>query len=373
MRKCNFRLGVDFHTWDGIFQGSRSHILGLYREAIDLAPDIDFVFFLKDIESLRSAHPVFNRPNVELIAMSHQPSLVRLAIQLPWLQWRHKINMLHTQYRLPLLRLGACACTVHDILFETHPQFFSKTFVIQSKITYRQAVKRAKCVFAVSEYSKAELIRLYGVSSGQVDITYNGVDRFKFRPGPDGAEQVEALGLQPGRYLLTVGRLEPRKNHSTLIAAYATLGVDAPPLVIVGQQDFSFQATYDAVKQHRLEGRVHFLPSVADDVLPAVLRHAFVFVYPAFAEGFGMPVAEAMASGVPVITSNTTSMPEVGGDAALYIDPSSAPDLASKMKIVLSDDALRSQMREAGLKQVSKFDWRHSAQVLINRIRHQLH
>lgn len=363
------RLGVDFHTWDGIFQGSRSHILGLYREAIRLAPEIDFVFLLDGIDSLRDAHPEFRAPNVELVRMAHQRAPVRLGLQLPWLQWKHRIDLLHMQYRLPFVRTGACACTIHDLLFETHPQFFPRSFVLQSKLTFRHAARRAKLLFAVSQFSKGEIARLYGVPADDIAITYNGVDPQRFRPGPEGADAVRELGLEPGGYLLTVGRLEPRKNHETLIHAYAELGADAPPLVIVGQRDFSYEQINRAVVKHGLQQRVRFLSSVGDQALPAVMRHALAFAYPAFAEGFGMPVAEAMASGVPVITSNTTSLPEVGGTAALYADPESSAQLAAALRQVLGDAALRERMRAQGLEQVRKFDWQQSAQVLVHGVR----
>jgi glycosyltransferase involved in cell wall biosynthesis len=363
------RLGVDFHTWDGIFQGSRSHILGLYREAIRLAPDIDFVFLLDGVDSLRDAHAEFGAPNVELVRMPHQRAPIRLGVQLPWLQWKHRIDLLHMQYRLPFVRTGACACTIHDLLFETHPQFFPRGFVLQSKLTFRHAARRAKLLFAVSQFSKGEIARLYGVPADDIAITYNGVDPQRFKPGPEGADAVRELGLEPGGYLLTVGRLEPRKNHETLIHAYAELGADAPPLVIVGQRDFSYAQIDRAVVAHGLQQRVRFLSSVGDQALPAVMRHAMAFAYPAFAEGFGMPVAEAMASGVPVITSDTTSLPEVGGAAALYADPNSSAELAAALRQVIGDAGLRERMREQGLAQVRKFDWQQSAQVLVHGVR----
>lgn len=370
------RLGVDFHTWDGIFQGSRSHILGLYREAIRLAPDLDFVFLLDGVDSLRDAHAEFRSPNVELVRMPHRRAPIRLGMQLPWLQWKHRIDLLHMQYRLPFVRTGACACTIHDLLFETHPQYFPRSFVLQSKLTFRHAARHAKLLFAVSQFSKGEIARLYGVPSDDIAITYNGVDPSRFKPADaagggegEGVDLVRELGLEPGGYLLTVGRLEPRKNHETLIHAYAQLGADAPPLVIVGQRDFSHDQIDRAVAAHGLQQRVRFLSTVGDQALPAVMRHALAFAYPAFAEGFGMPVAEAMASGVPVITSNTTSLPEVGGAAALYADPNSPTELAAALRRVLADPALRERMRAQGLEQVGKFDWQRSAQVLVHGVR----
>lgn len=363
------RVGVDFHVWDGIFQGSRSHLLGLYRCAVRQAPEIDFVFFLDGVESLRASYAEFSLPNVTLVRMRHRPGVVRLALQLPWLQWRHRIDLMHVQYRLPPMAVGPCACTIHDVLFESHPQFFEPRFVWQSRLTSRAAVRRAAVLLTVSHFSRAELARIYGIDPLKVGVTFNAVDKARFYPGDDGAATVRALGLEPGRYLLTVGRLEPRKNHLTLLEAYAQLQSAAPPLVIVGQRDFGYAPLFAAIHRHGLEARVRLIENASDADLPALMRNAQLFVYPAFAEGFGMPVLEALASGVPVITSNTTSLPEVAGSAAILVSPVSVEDVTSALKRVLADAALRASLGQAGVIQAAKFNWEGSAAVLLSSLR----
>lgn len=367
------RLGVDFHVWDGIFQGSRSHILNLYRSAIRIAPDFDFVFFLAKPETLAAAHPEFRAANVRLVEMKHRAAPLRLGLQLPWLQWKHRLDLLHMQYRLPLLRTGPCACTVHDILFETHPQYFTKFFVWQSRLTSRLAANNSAIMFAVSEFSKSELVKHYGVSPEKVSVTYNGVDRAKFYSGSDGQNLVRSLGLNPGDYILTVGRLEPRKNHCSLIRAYSNLNPSSPPLVIVGQRDFNFDEVFDLIDELNISSRVKILENISDVELPAVMRHATVFAYPAFAEGFGMPVAEAMASGVPVITSNTTSLPEVAGNGALLIDPADPDELAQALRHLLESPEQRLQLTARAQAQVTRFDWQDSARVLVDAVRSNVH
>lgn len=363
------RIGVDFHTFDGIFQGSRSHILGLYQQAITLAPDMDFVFLLNDVERLRREHPAFGAPNVSLVSVPHSRGIVRIGWQLGLLQRKQSLDLLHMQYRLPLVPFGDCACTIHDTLFETHPQFFEPGFVRMSRLTSRHAVQRAALLFTVSEFSRQEIARLYDIDPARIAITHNAVDRQRFHPGPDGAEHVRAAGLEPGKYFCTVGRLEPRKNHVNLLRAYALLPEPRLPLAIIGQRDFQSAPIFETVRQLRLENQVRFLSDVSDQGLPALLRHAAAFVYPSFAEGFGMPVAEAMASGAPVVTSNTTALPEVAGDAALTADPTVPAKIAQAMYLLATDAGARAHAVEAGFRQVAKFDWLSAAEVLVETYR----
>lgn len=368
-----YKVGVDFHTFDGIFQGSRSHILGLFQEAVQLAPELDFAFMLQDIEGLASRYPVFHSPNVELIRMPHRSGLWRLGVQLPFLQWRHRFDLLHTQYRIPFVNVGPTACTIHDVLFETHPQFFGRRFVFQSRVSSRYSICYAKLLFTVSQFSRSEIGRLYDVPLDQLSVIYNGVDRNKFHciDSNNAAEiqVLDELGLKSQGYILTVGRLEPRKNHLSLIGAYARMQSPRPTLVIVGQRDFSFDRIFSAIEATGLGGDIRILERVTDLELPVLIRHARIFAYPAYAEGFGMPVAEALASGVPVITSNSTSMPEVAGSAAILVEPADQIQLAHEMDRLVRDGDLRARLIDEGLRQVERFEWKKSAEVLVARYR----
>ncbi|MDP9912345.1 glycosyltransferase involved in cell wall biosynthesis [Variovorax boronicumulans] len=363
------RIGVDFHTFDGIYQGSRSHILGLYQEAIELAPEMDFIFLLKNPGRLRKEHPVFASPNVELVEVPHVSGVARLGWQLALMQRRLRLDLLHVQYRLPLFSFCACACTIHDTLFETHPQFFTPSFVRMSRLTSRHAVRRADLLFTVSEFSRQEIARLYAIDASRIAITTNGIDNRRFHPGAEGIDHVLAAGLESRQYLCTIGRLEPRKNHLNLLRAYALLPQPRLPLVIIGQRDFHSEEIFAKVRELGLDREVRFLENVPDQGLPALLRHAAVFVYPSHAEGFGMPVAEAMASGVPVVTSNSTSLPEVAGDAALVADPQSPANIARAIHLLITREDERSRVIQRGLLQAARFNWRSAAEVLVQTYR----
>jgi len=369
-QSVRLRVGVDFHAFDGIFQGSRSHILGLYSRAVVQAPDVDFYLFVGNPEALKDAWPVFHAPNVRCIEMRASSGVRRLLWDLPRLRKQHRIDMLHMQYRLPLVTGGPCAVTIHDILFEEFPQYFNRFFVYQSKFTFRDAARRADVLFSVSEYSRDQIAQRYGVEAKRIGVTPNAVDLERFSPLSVNDEVLDTYGLSRGKYILTVGRLEPRKNHTGLFRAYSQLGGDSPPLVVVGQKDFSWEGLLAEARRLGIDGRVHFLERIGDTHLPVLYAGAKLFVFPTFAEGFGMPVLEAMASGTPVVTSNTTSLPEVGGGACLLVDPSDHVALAAAMRSVLDDEAVADSLGQRGrARALELYSWESSASTLMDGIR----
>jgi glycosyltransferase involved in cell wall biosynthesis len=370
------RIGVDFHTFDGQYQGSRSHLLGLYRDAVRRAPEYDFIFFCGQPEKLRAADPAFSMANVRCVELPQRGVLARLGWQLALLQYRHRIDLLHVQYRMPLLPLGACAVTIHDTLFETHPRFFARKFVRMARFTGRRSVKKAALLMTVSEFSRREIARLYGVEAPAVTITGNGVNLARFHPisaaGSDewnGAGLVRALGAEPGRYLITVGRIEPRKNHLNLVRAYALMAEPRLPLLIVGQRDLEHDEVFAEVEKLGLSKEITFLERVADVELPALVRHARVFVYPSYAEGFGMPVLEAMASGVPVVMSATPALMEVAAGAALTADPADPKAIADAIERLLFDAALHRRLSAQGLEASARHRWDTAAKALLGAFR----
>ncbi len=374
------RLGVDFHTFDGLFQGSRSHLLGLYAEVITRAPDIDFVFLVGDPDRLRAAHPSFASANVSIERTPHVNGALRLLWQLAACQRRLRLNLLHVQYRGPLLPAGPVAVTVHDTLFETHPQFFTSRFARFARVTGRRAVRLAALLFTVSDWSRGEMARLYGIAPDRIVVTPNAVVRTRFHPvpmydatgdehDPDGERVVRALGLEPGGYVLSVGRLEPRKNQANLVRAHALLPAPRLPLVLVGQRDFAHDEVFEEIARLGLQDEVRVLERVDDAALPALLRHARLFAYPSFAEGFGMPVVEAMASGVAVVTSDTTALAEVSQGAALTADPTDPAAIAAALRTLLADDGQRALRARAGVAAAGRYRWDVAADAFLGAVR----
>ncbi|MCP5256156.1 MAG: glycosyltransferase family 4 protein [Zoogloeaceae bacterium] len=362
------RIGVDFHVFDGKFQGSRSHLIGIFGELTKLCPEFRFVFLLEKVDEL-GALPGFAEPNVERIFMPHANPLLRLGLHLPRLRRSLGLDLIHTQYVIPLWPARGNAVTIHDVLFEPFPEFFSRLFVLRSRLLMRWSARAADLLFTVSDYSRKEVSARYGADERRVGVLHNAVDRSLFFPGEEGSDLIRARGLEPRGYLLTVGRIEPRKNHGTLLKAYRTLEGSPPPLVIVGQRDFGYGEFETELAQMPSDRKVILLSDVADEELPVLYRHAQVFVYPSFAEGFGMPPLEAMASGVPVITSMSTAIPEVVGDAGLLIDPYDTQSLKSAVERLLRDGPLCDDLARRGLERTSMFTWRSSAMRLAEAYR----
>jgi glycosyltransferase involved in cell wall biosynthesis len=351
------RIGIDFHVVDGIFQGSRTFVLELFAEVIRISPDIQFVLFLENTALLRAFSPIFSSANVELVHMPHANAIKRLCWQLPLLQRKYRLDILHNQYILPIPCFSAGIVTIHDILFESYPQYFTTLFKIRSSLLVRLSAWRAQHIFTISEFSKSEIMSRYGIDQEKISIIYCGVDRTKFFAGNAGKDVIESKGLISKGYLLSVGRLEPRKNHVSLLRAYACLQNATLPLVIIGQPHFGFDEIFQVIRDLHLESRVYIMSDVTDKELPAFYRHAKLFVYPSWAEGFGMPPLEAMASGTPVISSDTTAIPEVVSDAAVLVSPSDVVALTKAIDHFLTDQVFYDDMQLRGLKQANAFQW----------------
>jgi glycosyltransferase involved in cell wall biosynthesis len=256
--------------------------------------------------------------------------------------------------------------TIHDCAFADHPEAFSRPFAAWYQWLIPRLARRARRVITVSRFSAIRLAELYRIDIGKIAVIYNGVDA-RFRPAP--ADQIAALRQRlklPERYVLSVGSIEPRKNLRRLLAAWermkpATMNVG---LVLAGGGMPIFRhASID-----RLPQGVQLVGYVDDADLPTLYSGATAFMYPSLYEGFGLTVLEAMACGTPVICSQTTSLPEVAGDAALQVDPLDVDQIASVTAQLVSDDALCCQLRERGLQRAAQFTWEASATATANEL-----
>lgn len=295
---------------------------------------------------------------------THRPVLRILWEQViqPWAALRSGVDLIHGMAFIgPLISACPYVVTVHDLSFLFYPQGFRAMNRFYLRLFARLSVQRARRVIAVSESTKRDLVRQYGLLPGKVDIVHNGVDPI-FRVMP--ATQVAAFRAKhalPERFILFVGTLEPRKNVSRLMEAYARLPSTRPPLLLVGGKGWLYDEVFACAQTLGLNNEMVFVGYVPIEDLPLWYNAAELFVYPSLYEGFGLPPLEAMACGTPVITSETSSLPEVVGGAALCIDPTDTEALAAAMQQALADADLREQMRSTGLAQARGFSWQATA------------
>jgi len=226
---------------------------------------------------------------------------------------------------------------------------------------------RADRIVTPSEFTRNDVLKLLPVEPERVVVIPGGIDP-SFKPQPDAevATRLAPLGLRPGDYLLFLGTIEPRKNLARLLQAVELAGPKIGPLVLAGGRGWNNAAIRDAIVRLARDGRVRDLGYVPDDLRPALHAGARAFVYPSLYEGFGLPPLEAMACGTPVLTSNVSALPEVMGDAALYVDPHDVSELAGCLTRIWRDDALRADLRARGLARARQFSWDRTARLTID-------
>lgn len=253
--------------------------------------------------------------------------------------------------------------TVHD-LAAFHDTLWSKAELqgaYAKKLT--QIAERASALIAVSEYTKKDIVEHLRVLPDKITVIYEAVSK-DFYPDIDPAYVERALGVK--KYVLYAGQLQPRKNALNLLKAWSIVGKKFPEykLVLVGMvRDSEYHAALtEAIKQGDIAGSVVFAGSVTNEVLRKLYSNARCFAYPSFFEGFGLPLLEAMQCGTPVITSNTSSLPEVVGEAGLLVDPTKPEDIAEALERVLSDDALHKDLASRAILQAKKFSWQKAAE-----------
>ncbi len=278
---------------------------------------------------------------------------------------------LSNYYLPPLLPCKGCVI-VHDLSFRAHPEYFPPLVAWYMRWLVDWAVRLADRVLTVSAFSRDELLRFYPKAAGKASIVPNGVGG-QFRPSRDNStaqddqRTLSRYGLDES-YILALGNIHPRKNLSRLLNAYLHLcsGRGAiPRMVWVGAPRW---ASDELLERARSAG-VILTGFVPEEDLPTLYRGAAMLVYPSLYEGFGLPPVEAMACGTPVVTSNTTSLPEVVGQAGLTVDPKNVEAIAAAMARLLDDAVLRNELAEAGLERSKRYTWPQTARRLLAALR----
>lgn len=319
-------------------------------------------------------------PNFKIIFLKGKSYPDWEQVALPgWLR-RYRPDILHCTSNTAPLR-GKCRLflTLHDIIF------LEKNYLLSKKggssyqrfgNFYRRfiaprAAQKAEVIFTVSNYQREVISKRLKLPADKIQVVYNGVSPAFFeRSDALTRQEIQEYYQLPQRYLFFLGNKEPRKNLTGVLKAYAlelaSFPMATPTLVIKGIEEEYLYKTLNELKLPHLYPSIKLIGYIKSEHLPTIYQMAEMLLFPSFSEGFGIPIIEAMASGIPVITSNVTSMPEVAGDAALLVSPSAPEELAAAIRKLLSDDGLRQSLVEKGKERAQPFTWERLAKTIFN-------
>ena len=362
------RIGIDAKWFfDGPPSG-RNVVRNLVEHIIRLNTEHE-LFIILDKRARTVEFPFRNR-HVHLVYVWGDNNLLANLFVVPLAVWRLRLDVVVFQNFVPVAANFKRLAFIHDVIFLSHPQFFTlkeRLYLHLIKPLSRFATR----ICTVSHAEKERIVSFDLASSGKIDVIHNGVSS-AFQPRSHYSEERllavrERHGL-PGSFLLYVGRLNERKNIMNLLKAMPLLENKTIPLVIVGAHDWKMFDINTVVREQEIEGRVHLAGFVEDEDLPLVYAMANIFCFVSFEEGFGLPALEAMASGVPVVVSKSSSLPEVCGDAGNYVDAGDPHSIAAMIDRLLADDRLYEVQRNRGLERARQFSWENSAKSLLRSV-----
>jgi glycosyltransferase involved in cell wall biosynthesis len=360
-----FRIGIDARKLQDF--GIGTYVRNLVRALAAIQEDdfaVRYVLLVRaeDREQLADLPEPF-----ELAVESAPVYSARELVTLSWQLRRQRLDLYHaTHYVLPLAVPPRVVVTIHDIIHLLYPEFLPNrlAFFYARRMIHR-SLTRGDRVIAVSQNTRADLMEMFAVDGRKIEVIYNGVEDVFRRRLPD--EEVErwlhSLGLRRP-YVLFVGNPKPHKNLDTVVQAYARARRMAPfdaPLICVGNRSGSEFKIRQRAEHLGIGDQVRLLGHVAQEALPAIYQGATLFLYPTLYEGFGLPVVEAMASGVAVITSNTSALKEIAQSYALLVDPLDIPAMAKAIAQCMGEPEHRAALARLGQRRAQDFRWEKAA------------
>ena len=368
------RLGIDVTALPSELYGAGNYIVNLTQTLIRTDSANDYFVFSKP----QQAELFAGRGHAQVVRVNLPTRLLRIAWEqtlFPLLIRRYHLDLVHSpHYTAPVLTSCTQVVTFHDMTFFLHPEahLLYKSVFFRSMIPV--SARRAHSLIAISQNTRKDILRLFPIDPAKVfTIPYGIASIFRPMPQEIQSQVLEKYGL-PEQFVLYVGNLEPRKNLPLLLRAFSALVQRGLPhaLVLAGSRGWMDEQVFATLRELNLGHRV-FLPGyIPQAELPALYSAASLFLYVSLYEGFGLPVLEAMSCGVPVITSNVASMPEIVGSGGVLIDPTNESELTEAMSRVLMDENLRTRLAREGLERSHLFSWERAAQETLAVYEHSV-
>ena len=365
------RLVLDARTATDHFPGIGRYVANLSQALSQIAPDLDLAL-LHDPSATSTR---LTLPKLPRMACPASPFSIQQQWIVPRILHQAQAKLYHSPYYLMPYWPGVpSVVTCYDLIPLIYPEYYTASQRLAYRLAHYLALRAACAVLAISEATKADLTRIFHLDPQRVLVTPLAADA-SF--APRSRTQVAALCRKyalPERYVLYLGINKPHKNLVGLVQAWqiamATHQIPNTKLVIAGPWDERYPEAQQLARELNLQEQIVFAGAVEENDLPALYTGADLFVFPSRYEGFGLPVLEAMACGTPVICSNTSSLPEVAGEAALLVDLHQPHALAQAIVRVLQDQALRQSLQEQGLEQAARFSWEHTAEKTLAAYEH---
>jgi glycosyltransferase involved in cell wall biosynthesis len=358
------RIGIDAHSAERDGTGNCTYTRNLIIHLTNLDTVNEYVLFVTD-----KNHPFYkmlqNRRNIKIVQIRRSPAWFRVFVALRKASYKHQIDLLHVQYFAPFGHRGILINTIHDAAPFRYPSYFSWFERLLFKLFLPISARKSRLILTASGASKEDLKHMLHLPDEKIRIIYCGVDQNYFS-----TQQTESMNSvhkrygTNGKFLLYVGRIDPRKNLIRLIQAYNYLRTNRSidhKLLIAGRVYLQPNELQQTLQHSEYREDIHFCGYVPDEDLPALYKAAEVLVYTSEYEGFGLPPLEAMASGTPVIASDISIFREILSDAALLVDPLDVRAIADGIYKILAEGEVKNMLCEKGKIRAGKFNWDNTA------------
>ena len=366
----------------------RPHKHGMDRVVLELILNLQvidkeneyFIFVKPDQDS----SVIKNTPNFKVVEIPGGPYPLWEQFKLPRIAKAYKCDVLHcTSNTAPYLNKIPLITTLHDIIYMegsllklliNKASLYQKFGNLYRRIIVRKVVKNSRHLITVSNFEKENITSFFKLKNKNIHAIHNGVNqKFRIKVDSNHLAKVKTKYKLPNNYLLHIANKDPRKNTKRILIAFNKFSKTAPikhKLLMLGCKDADLKIVLNEIGALDLYKNIILTGYVSDEDLPVIYYLSKLFLFPSLREGFGIPIIEAMACGVPVITSNTSSMPEVAGDAAHIIDPNKTEEIYNGMIKIISDDKYKKELIQKGLIRSKQFSWNSMASQVLELYKH---